>query len=121
MIQKINEVKAQLQISLLAKPGNVVILKNTGVPLKQARIAVKIALLVSFRARRRSREICYGKQPIDVRLPAVRAAEILSGHVGNIVVHAIGIVVPTRAESAIVDYPIGSATLHGNNAGDLPP
>lgn len=44
-------------------------------PLEQTRIAAKIALLVSFRARCRSREICHCEQTIHVRLPAARTGE----------------------------------------------
>jgi hypothetical protein len=66
VIQDIDEVKPQLQIALFANPGYTIVFQHAGIYLEHAWIAVDVAWLSSFCARRRNGEIGSREQPVYV-------------------------------------------------------
>ena len=123
MIQHIDEIKTQLQIALLANPGDTIVFQHVGIRLKHSRIAVDVARFVAFRARSRNREISRREQSIDIGGTGVRPSKVPGGSIGNIPVVAVQVVIAGVDRSirwiGVVD-PEGRARLDSYDSGGFP-
>jgi len=123
MIQHIDEIKPQLQIALLANPGDAIVFQHAGIRLEQAGIAVDVARFVAFRARSRSGEISCREQSIDVRGTAMRSGKALRRLIRYIPVVAVEVVIAgvDRSIRRIgVVNPEGRASLDSYDSGGFP-
>src|SRR5579863_3688668 len=149
MIKQIQEVKAELQVALFSKPGEVVVLQNARIHLHQARIPINVARLATLRPLSRRAEIGGRKDSVDVARAAVRPGKTLTGCVRDVVIDSVEVGVAavgckhvwcnyrtsrgctgTRSRSTplvahhvsrtVVNHPEWSACLDGDYTGHLP-
>src|SRR5438067_2951104 len=119
-IEHIQEVKPELQVPLLTRPWNLIVLEHARIHLEITGVAINVSRQVSFPGECRHRKVGLSEYATLELLTAMGAGEVRCRPIRNVIGQAIVVIVTRvhgRRQRVCIDYPKWGAALNRRNTG----